>query len=110
MQQYITHNIIVNDKKGNEFKVIILENTRMVMTTCSCNGTQKCYHVSYCLTGNNERIAVEFIEIQKAMIHRLNLTKEGKDIIKNAQRRLESIKKEEHPFQKLLRRFSKNKK
>lgn len=106
MPEYLTHHLIVTDNDGKEFKVIILENTKVVMTTCTCNGTQKCIHVCLCLSGKPGSIMPEYIVTQQTIFERLSQTKEGKENINNALQRIETNRREDQPFQRFLKRFS----
>jgi len=109
-QDYLTHNLIVIYQKGIEQKVIILENTKTVMTTCTCNGTQKCIHVSMCLSGKEEYIAANSLATHHILMDRLRQTKEGRETIGNAISRLEIAKREEQLLHKLIKSFGKKRK
>lgn len=105
--EYLTHHLTVRTKTGNEYKVTILENCKTVMSSCSCNGTQKCIHVVNCLSGNAAFISPDFVTVQQMLFERLSSTKEGNETIKSALKRVEEFDKEELPFRKFYKNFIK---
>jgi hypothetical protein len=107
VQEYSTHNLLVNDKQEKYFKVIILENTRTVMTTCTCTGFQKCVHVLKALSGIEGYVDESTKDAHKKMLDRLTLTKEGNELISVARSRLATSRKEKQPIEKFLAQFNK---
>jgi hypothetical protein len=110
MSEYVTHNLFVKGNAGGELKVVILENTKTVMTTCSCSGTQKCIHVSICLSGIVNRVSPQSQDEQRLLIERLKQTKEGQDTIASSIKRVENARLDYQPFERILSLFSKKRK
>lgn len=57
--QFQTHKLNVKGKRGKIYRVSIVENTKYIMTDCSCGATQKCLHVLFSLAGISTKISFD---------------------------------------------------
>ncbi len=85
--EYIKHHIEIVDGE-KKFMVTIMENSKVVMTSCPCDETQKCYHVCMCLSDNEQFIVPIFREEHRKMLENLKSTKEGREIILQSKKRI----------------------
>lgn len=64
--KFQTHKLNVKGKSNKVYRVTIVENTKYIMTDCSCGATQKCLHVLFSLAGIFPKISSEcLIEFEK---------------------------------------------
>ncbi|RYZ55012.1 MAG: hypothetical protein EOP49_03855 [Sphingobacteriales bacterium] len=82
-KEYKTHEFLIAGTKG-AYKAMVLENTRSVMTSCTCGGQQKCGHILQILAGVDVNIKPESQGALPELQARLDSTPEGAKIIEKA--------------------------